>query len=78
MASSPSERRDDGETFADAARQFDATENTLEVGANAGKRRRGKVSIVERLEEEYTGYLIPGFRLVTDLHSTHDTQCWVY
>jgi len=48
MASSPSERPDDGEGFADAAR-LDATESAL-MGAKAGKRRRGKASIVERLE----------------------------
>ena len=48
MASSPSERPDEGEGFADVAR-FDASENAL-MGAKAGKRRRGKASIVERLE----------------------------
>jgi len=43
MASSPSERPEEGEDFADATRQLD--ENAL-MGPNADKRRRGKASIV--------------------------------
>jgi len=43
MASSPSERAEDEEDFADATRQLD---ENARMGPNAGKRRRGNASIV--------------------------------
>jgi hypothetical protein len=75
MASSPSERPDDGEGFADAAR-LDATESAL-MGAKVGKRRRGKASIVEGLERR-----IRMFRLIEYFTfypiSPHTSCCLVH